>query len=289
MATDTYLVNGVDLRGLAWRVETAEGLYDAPGLRGDPIVVPGIHGALDPYLNTSFARRRYGPGRIKFSMWVLGVDPTSGDGPADEEDASVFLARLDELQRLFNARSLTITHRVTAGEEPRTDNNRVATARLAAPVEVVREPASPLFGRLVADCVIPDSFWVDETGITVSATVATATTVDLSVFACNAPITDGVVTFGPSANPKLVVGGSQVQYNGTISSGRELEVDAGDWVLGMGAGTSWTPSLADITYSPGPSWLEIDATADPLEATFTHTGGGTATVSITAYRKWLTS
>jgi len=30
-------------------------------------------------------------------------------------------------------------------------------------------------------------------------------------------------------------------------------------------------------------------TADPFEAVFTHTAGGTASVSITAYRKWLTS
>lgn len=290
MATDTYLVNGTDLSGLAWRIDTAEGHYDAAGQRGDDLTVPGAHGTLDAHADPAFARRRYGPARIRFSMWVLGVDPATGVAPADEDDPTVFLGRIDDLQALFNARTLTVTHQVTGGVEARTDTNRVCTARLAEPVQVVREPASPMFGRFVADCVIPAGFWMDDTPVTVaSGSVTTGATISLATLAGTAPITDAVVTFGPCSNPRLTVGGSHVQYNGVVTAGRQLEVRTGVWELDDGSGTAWTPALADISYDPGPSWLEIDSTVSPLQATFAHTGGGTATVSITAYRKWLTS
>lgn len=280
--TDTYLINGVDLRTHAWSITTAEGLQDGPDLRGDDVVVPGAHGSLDLHAATSQQRRRYGPGTIRFNMWVLGVNPYTGLGPLADSDPSIYLARVDELQRLFNARTLTMVH-------PRADGDRTATGRLAAPLKVVREPSSPLFGQFTAEVVIPGAFWAESSLVTVTGTVASGATLDLSSLACNAPIADASVTFGPSSNPMVQHGGSYFQYGGVIASGKELAVDCAAFTLGTGAGTAWTPSLANIVYGPGPSWLELDTTAQPLELTFTHTGGGTAACTLTAYRKWLTS
>lgn len=281
--TDTYLVNGVDLRTAAWSITVGEGLQDGPGLRGDDVVVPGAHGSLDPHADTSQARRRFGPGSIRFSMGVLGVNPYTGLGPVALDDPSLYLARVDQLQRLFNARTLTIVH-------PRADGDRTATGRLAKPLQVVREPTSPLYGTFVAEVVIPGAFWSESDLVTVSGTVASGATIDLSDLACNAPITDPTIRFGPAANPMIQHGGAYLQYAGTVSSGRELVIPCGTWgPLSAGDGSAWSPSLASIVYGPGPSWFELDTTAQPLELAFTHTGGGSASCEITAYRKWLTS
>lgn len=283
--TDTYLINGVDLRTQAWSITVAEGLQDGPGLRGADAVIPGAHGTLDLHGVTAQARRRYEPGTITFHMWVLGVNPYTGLGPLVEDDPSIYLARVDQMQRLFNARTLTITH-------PRGDGNRTAVGHLAEPLQVVREPSSPLFGQFTAKITIPGVFWAETAEVTASGTVASGSTISLAALACNAPITDATVTFGPGNNPLIQHGGSYFQYSGVISSGRELRAymgGANGWHLDSGAGTAWTPSLAAVAYGPGPSWLELDTTAQPLELSFTHTGGSPMTCAVTANRKWLTS
>lgn len=285
--SNIYTVNGVSLASEAWRIEVGEGLYEGPAPRGDDVAVPGAHGTLDLNADSTKARRRFGPGSIRFSMWVLGVDPDTGVGPGDEDDPAVFLDRIDQLQTMFNARTLTIVHE-------RDDGDRECVARLAKPVSVVREPTSPLFGRFTADCVIPAGFWRDTTATTVTdATMATGDTLSLSNLAGNAPITDAVLTFGPCSNPMVAYGGSYFQYNGVIASGRQLVADTGSdtdgWSLDDGSGSAWTPSLPAVSYGPGPSWFEMDMTVLPRQVTLTHTGGGNASLSITARRKWLTS
>lgn len=283
---DTYLINGTDLRSAAWRIETAEGLQDSPDQRGDDIVIPQMHGALDLAADPSAPRRRYGPGSIKFSMWVLGVDPVTGIGASSPDDLSLYLARLGTLQRLFAARTLSILH-------PRPDGNRRCVARLAAPLKPVREPSSPWFGRLVADCTIPGAFWRSESAVTASATVATGGSVPLSVFgSSDAPITDALLTFGPGSNPLLTLGGSYFRYNGVIAAGRQLTVDCATWQLGYGTGAVWSPSVANVEAVPGPSFFEIDAASSAggtPAAVLAHTGGGSMSVSITAKQANLSS
>lgn len=279
---DTYLVNGVDLRSYAWRIETAEGLQDAPEFRGDDIVIPGQHGTLDAAADPASARRRYGPGQITFRMWLRGVDPDTGDvDPLFSLDE--YLAQLSGLQRLFNSRSLSIEH-------PRADGLRRATGRLAAPIRPVREPSSPWFGRFTAACTIPSAFWTSDSDVTASATVATGGQLSLAPFATSeAPIANAVVTFGPGSNPLLVQGGTYLAYDGVIASGQQLVVDCASWEVGYGAGAVWTPDITKIRYGPGPSWFEIDPTGGSPAAVLTHTGGGAMAVSVTGRPAYLTS
>jgi hypothetical protein len=283
---DTYLVNGVDLNAPGWWLEVAEGLQDGPELRGDDVVVPSQHGAFDPHADPSAPRRRYGPGRITFRMGLLGIDPVTGLAPLDEDDLSEYFARLGELQRLFNARQLVIDH-------PRPDGTRRAIARLATPLRPVREPSSPWFGRLTAECTIPSTFWTDLAGeITIETPpdgVPSGTFLDLSPLACDGQITDAVLRFGPGNNPALIQGGSFFAYNGVIGAGRELLVNTGTWDAIAGAGSLWQPDDTLVEYGPGPTWLELDPTAVPLQVAFTHTGANPMRCSITARRKHLTS
>lgn len=280
--SNVYTVNGTNLTNLARYIEVAEGLHDTPGPRGDDVVVPGAHGTLDLNADSAQARRRYGPGSITFRMNVAGVDPGTGLPGVDPEDPALFLDRVDELAALFHKRSLTIVHE-------RDDGDRRCVARLAKPLQVVRELSSPLFGRFVAECVIPGGFWRDTSDTTVTdTTVSTGDTLDVSTLCGNAPCTDAVITLGPISNPMVTQGSTYLQYNGVVSSGRQLVVNTGTWSLDDGSGTAWTPSPEAIAYGPGPSWFEIDPLLS-TSLTVTHTGGGTASVSITAARQWLTS
>lgn len=277
--TDPYLINGVDLATKAVALSTAEGLQDGPEWRDRDLEIPGRHGVLDVGSDPTAQRRSYGPGAITFTGWVKGVDPITG---ALDSTLGAYFTRVDELMSVFHARSLQIDH-------VRPDGIRRATARLAAAITPAREPASPWFGRWQAKCVIPDAFWADVAPTTASATVATGGTLNLAGFAgSNAPIADGVITFGPCSNPTLLQGSTLVAYDGVITAGRQLTIDCSDWSLGIGAGTSWTPSLSVLRYGPGPSWFELDPTAG-LSAILQHTGGGTAFVSFTARRRYLTS
>lgn len=282
---DTYVVNGVDLRSLAWRIETAAGLQDQPEQRGDDVVIPQMHGTLDPAADAAAPRRRYGPGTITFNMWVKGVDLSTGLAPTSFDDMSAYFARLSTLERLFAARTLSILH-------PRPDGDRRAIGRVLTPIKPVREPSSPWFGRFVTECTIPSAFWRGVSPVTAAATVATGASVPLSPFASSsAPIADAVLTFGPGSNPLLTYGGGYFRYNGVIAAGRQLQVDCSTWQLGPGAGTAWVPSLTNVEYNPGPSWFEFDpaSAGGAPAAVLAHTGGGTMSVSITARNAYLAS
>jgi hypothetical protein len=283
--SDPYLINNTDLSTFASKIETAEGLQVTPEFRDEDIEIPSAHGVLDLQADPSSPRRRYGAGRIRFNMWVKGVDPDTGVKPSGTA-LDAYFARVDEMVRLFHARTLQIDH-------TRPDGTRRAIGRLVGELDFTREPSSPWFGRYVADVVIPGAFWADTTPITVGTPaggVATGTSFSLADFApANAPIADGVVAFGPGSNPTFIQGGTFLAYDGIIAAGRELTVDCSDWSLGAGAGDPWLPDRAAIRYNPGPSWFELDPTAEPLEASLTHTGGGLMTVSLTATRKYLTS
>jgi hypothetical protein len=279
---DTYLVNGVDLRSYAWRIETAEGLQDAPDLRGGGITIPGGHGNLDVESDPTAQRRRYAAGEITFTMWLLGVDQFTGAAPAGD-GLDTYFARLNELQRLFSARQLVIEH-------PRFDGLRRALAKLSAPLRPVREPSSPWFGRLTAKCQIPTAFWLGTTDVTAAASLGTGGVLPLGGFGgCDAPITDGVVRFGPGANPRLVQGGTFVGYNGVIPAGKELVIDCAAWKTTYGAGGSWATVDSQVEYNPGPFWFELDPTVPTPSAVLTHTGGGVMNVAFTARPKYLTS
>lgn len=280
---ENYLINGVSLDRFCWSIQTAEGLQDMPDIRGQDIVVPGAHGSLDLQADPALPRRRYGPGRISFRMWLMATDPVTGVVPADAStEFDAYLSNLDALTRLFSARSLMIEH-------PRTDGTRRAVGYLAEPLKPVRERTSPWYGTVTAEVAIPGAFWADTSPTTVTATVASGSSIDVSALACSAPITDAVLRFGPGNNPQLVQAGTFFAWSGVIAAARELLVDCGQWQLMAGAGPAWSPSMASIAYGPGPAWFELDPTAQPLQLSLLHTGGGSMNVSITARRKYLTS
>lgn len=274
--TESLLVNGVALDTYAIMLADSSGLMTTPPVRDTGIPIPGAHGVL-----AGSAANRYDPGRIVLKLAVHGSLP-DGTIPGGSTELREFHSRRAELISMFHANPVNVDWTPEVGVVPvrravcRLDDQLSFTrlgVRADADVDVVLE--------------IPGAFWSEITPITASATVASGGVLSLSSFApSNAPITDGVVTFGPCSNPSLIQGGTFVAYDGVISAGRQLVVDCSDWSVGTGSGTAWTPSLSALRYSPGPSWFELDPTAS-LSLSFVHTGGGTAFVSFTARRRFL--
>lgn len=281
---DTYLVNGVDLRSLAWRIEAGEGLQTTPAWEGDDLAVAGWYGSLDVHAEAGQQRRPFGPGRWPVRMWVQGVDPETGAMPSDPDDLARYLTNVDTLTRLFHARSLTIVH-------PRADGDRQAVGHLGSePLDFTRQPSSPWFGQFVVDVVLPDPFWYEPVTATASATLATGGVLDLSVFAkATAPMRAVDLRFGPGNNPTLSHAGASFGWSGVIAAGNELlaRCDPRDPTLSAGTGGAWSPAYSGISYLPGPSWFELDPRVST--ATLSHTGGGTQFVSVSARIAHLTS
>src|SRR5580765_1252104 len=283
---DTYLVDGVDLRSLATRIEVAEDLQTAPEPIGGDIVVPGMDGELMVFGGSGQPRRPDGPGRITFTMSLAGVNPATGAFAPGVDTATKYFDQWDTLVRLFSSRTLQVAHPRPGGQP-----TRYTTARLLERLAPSREPFSPWFGKFRAVLAIPGGHWVESSTVTTGPTsLTTGQALNLSAFsAATAPCTELLLRFGPGSNPRLQTSYGFFQWGGVISAGRELLVDTATGLISSGAGTAWTPGYgAELSYSPGPRYFEVDP-SETLSATLTHTGGGTMSVEVSGVRRYRTS
>jgi hypothetical protein len=283
---DTYFVDGFDLSNYATQIEVAEGLQDTPGTVGDNIALPGFDGAVQVYGGLGQQRRADAVGRITFSMWLVGVDPDTGTIPDGSGDAEEYLARWDELVRLFHRRTVTIDH-------PRPDGSvRRAIAHLL-PGETMSpssRSAAPWFGRFKATFAIPGAHWTDLDQVSTGPqSLTSGQALSLAAFSgATAPCTELDIVFGPGNNPRLSTSYSHVGWNGVVAAGRQLGIRTVDGTTNQAGGAAWTPGYDGLTYAPGPRLFEIDPT-EALQATLSHTGGGSMTVEVRGKRRYRTS
>jgi hypothetical protein len=283
---DTYYVDGVDLRSFAWRITTADGLQNTPGVLGDDIVLPGLDGAVEVFGAFGQQRRPDSIGQITFDMWLQGVDPTTGLIPGGSRTELEYFARWDTLVRMFHRRRVTIDHiRPDA-----TIRRAIAHLLPGQSITPSRERSSPWFGRFKATFAIPAAHWTDTSTITTGQqSLTTGSTLNLSAFSgATAPCTELTVTFGSGNNPLLSTSWGHIGWNGVIASGRQLSIDTATGTTGPGSGTPWTPGYDALTFAPGPRLFEIDP-SEALSAILTHTGGGTMTVEVSGKRRYRTS
>lgn len=281
-----FLVNGVDLTTFATRIATAEGLQDTPAPEAGLVSLYAADGAYDPYGGVGQPRPPDGTGSITFDMWLAGVDPVTGAVPAFTGTANAYYRQWDTLVRLFHRRQLTIDFVGPVG-------TRRAVGRLTSGMKPSRERSSPWFGRFQASVAIPGAHWTDLATVTTGAVaLASGGTLSLAAFAgATAPCTELLVRLGAASNPRLTTStGAYVGWNGVIAAGRQVEFATATGRIGPGTGTAWTPGYAPGSHAwfPGPRFLEVDP-SEPLTATLTHTGGGTATVEVLGKRRYRTS
>lgn len=269
-------VNGVDLGSYCYMTTDVSGLLSTPAKRGDNARVPGRHGELRTL------RKRYDANEIVLPMWVLGARP-DGTIPASGEDRE-FYRRRDALLQIFAADEVTLEFRRPDG---------VSLASAAEVVDVLdftRRWAEPMARVSVALRLI-DAFWTETADVSQTVTGVNGTTVELTVFSgSTAPVADARVTFyGPVSNPRITIGDRSLQFNGVVAAGRELLLESEHWRATSGAGPLWSPPVTQIYREPGPAWLEIPPTSEPPTLTWSHTGGGSASVEIAGRRKFLTA
>lgn len=273
--TTRWLVNGVDLENYSTILGADEGFATSAERPDNPLKLPGRHGVLD-------VGGTLGASQITFAGAILGVDPATGAWNPGESFGT-YLQRVDGLMRLLTARTLVITAIRPDG------TTRQAVGRVLGSIAPTQQAADPWFGRWRATIRIPGGMWEDQAPVTQQISGTTGTVVPLDAFAAaTAPMADLTITApGPISNPLLVCGDRSWQWNGVIASGRQLVVNTTNWTVSPGTGAAWTPDLRQVSFSPGPGWLELDPSAvSPFAVTFVHTGGGTASLSITARRKY---
>jgi hypothetical protein len=275
---EQLLANGQDLNTSWCRVEGLQTLFAAPPRRGANSTVPGRHGAI----RTS--GKHYDPAEVVVPMHVLGVNRASGTVPS--LSAYRLHENIDHLLEIFHGDTVELEYVRGDG------SSRITTAELLGePVVAVRERSYPPLARVSFVLSLIDAFWTEDVDVSQTITGATGTTANLTLFqGSTAPIADAVIRFiGPVNNPRLAVGERWVQFNGVIPAGRELVLECQHWRASPGAGAAWSPSVTQIYREPGPAWLEFPPSQGPLTATFTHTGGGSASVEIAGQRKFLTA
>ena len=183
-------------------------------------------------------------------MWLIGVDPVTGIIPDGSGDAEEYLARWDELVRLFHRRTVTIDH-------PRPDGSvRRAIAHLLPGESMApsSRSAGPWFGRFKATFAIPGAHWTDlDTVSTGPQSLTSGQALSLAAFnGATAPCTELDVIFGAGNNPRLSTSYSHVGWNGVIAAGRQLGIRTVDGTTNQAGGAAWTPGYDGLSYAPGP-------------------------------------
>lgn len=273
---EQLLVNGIDLGSYCFMTSDVSGLLTVPPRRGDDSVVPGRHGRIRT------RGKRFDAGEIVLPMWIVGARP-DGTPPVGGEERE-FFRRRDELLRLFYADDVVLSWR-------RPDGTTLTTAvEVVDAMDFTRRWAEPLAQVSVALRLV-DAFWREDVDVSQTITGATGTTANLTLFqGSTAPIADATITFhGPVNNPRLAIGDRWVQFNGVIAGGRQLVLECGHWHASPGVGAVWSPPVTQIYREPGPAWFEFPPSPGPLTASFTHTGGGVASVEIAGQRQFLTA
>jgi hypothetical protein len=269
--------NGLDLNTAWCRVEGLESLFVAPARRGANAIVPGRHGVIySPY-------KRYASSEVVVPIHVLGVRE---DGAIVPRAAAHLHENIDRLLHVFHDGVVQLQY--TRGD----GSSRSARAELLAdPLVIERERAWPPLARMSVSLQVLDAFWTETEDVGQTITGATGVTASLTAFAgSTAPIADARLTFhGPVSNPRLAIGDRWVQFNGVISAGQVLVLECEHWRASSGNGAEWSPDPRQVYREPGPAWLEIPPSYEPLTATFTHTNVGSATVEIAGNRRFLTA
>lgn len=271
-------VNGVDLSQYAVVTESLGPLMATPPRRGKNVAVPGRHGTIHT------PRKRFDETDIGLRCYVLGAQP-DGTVPVGSTAAKELYARADALMTLFTADTVSLTRTMPDG------STRTATAEVLGAMNWARRLGdAPLIAMVTVSLTLPAAFWFDTAAVSQTITGVTGTVATMTAFTgATAPMTDLTITCtGPVSNPKLTQGTRYVQWNGVVSSGQQLVISTANWQVGPGSGSAWNPDLRNVSFGPGPEWFMLDPTT-ALQVTLTHTGGGSASVTIAGKRAYLSA
>lgn len=280
-------IDGTRLDTLAYNIETIDGRMGLPSTNGSNPPVPGRHGSL--YV----ANKTFNDASIVLKMWVNGSD-INGQVPGGSSELAEFRKNIDALVTLFGRKTGLLDVRQTWP-----GGIRQAFCEVLAAVDFSGRAIQPT-GRFSVSLDIPAVFWQDvSTSDYASATnLTTGTTLTMAVYdGASAPMEDHLlVVRGPATNPRLTDpnSGMWVQYNGTIASGTDWQIDVGNWTSKTGAallfGAGGTSVVGTTVYGGGgPRYLPLTPKSGGPQLTLTGSGLGTNTqVQARGRRKYFT-
>lgn len=275
---EAFTINGTSLDTYAFMLSDLSKVLAGPGPRGSNQVVPGRHGTIRT------PRKRFDEVEYALPLWINGCLP-DGSIPAGSTERAELFARRDELLRLLYADPLICAY-------TRPDGTTVqAHCEVSDVLDFTTVAAQP-YAQVSVALRNPSAFWFDADPVSQTVTGVSGTVADLTAFAdATAPITDLTITYsGPINNPTLLHGPSRfLTWNGVVASGKQLVINTGNWTVSPGTGTAWSPDLRDVSFGPGPSWLELDPTLSSFQITLNHTAAGSASVTLTARRAYLSA
>ncbi|MFC5997105.1 hypothetical protein ACFQE5_23105 [Pseudonocardia hispaniensis] len=279
---DGLRLNGLDIRRHAYRPRDLSALLRVPAKRGADLVIPGEHGELH------IPGKRYEAGVVALPLLVLGCDPDTGRVPAGSTARRELYKRMDELIAAIGDEQLLI-------ERVRPDG---AERELRGEVLDVLDPRTQPPGNLAEVTVVlktADPFWSDTADRTGSLTVATGGSGQLTALdSATALMQDLLVEIGPSANPRLEqpASGIFVGWNGIIAADQTLQINTATWTVTGTGGLTVTPADYERLHYGGAGtrrWFALRPEPGGPTVQLTHTGGGTATATVTGRRKYTTA
>lgn len=273
-------VNGLDLSEYATISESLAGLMTIAKRRGDNLRVPGRHGTLHT------PRKLYDENTIVIPFLIAGTKP-DGSLPIGSSDREEIYHRADELCRVFAADTITLEHTLPDQTSRRLVGEVLDVVSFTRNLGVLPVIASV---KVAIRAAYP--FWVDASTVTASMTVPTGGQGLLVEFAdSTAPIDQMLVTFvGPISNPTIAAPstGVYLAYDRVIPAGQKLVVDTSAWTLSPGNGNPWTVNYGLLRHGGASGrWFEIPPGVPAPTVTLSHTGGGSATATITAANTFL--
>jgi hypothetical protein len=281
-------VNGTRLDTFAYNIETIEGRIGVSNRRGANPIVPGRHGSI------FLPNKTFEDANIVLKMWVIGAD-VNGAVPNGSSELAEFRKNIDALTLLFSGTPglLDVRQVWPAG-------TRQALCEVLQSYDLSGRAVQPVAAFSVA-LNIPGVFWQDvlTSDYSSSTGLTSGTTVTMAVYdGATAPMEDHmVVVSGPATNPRLIdpVTGSWVQYNGTIATGTDWQVDAANYTSRVGSSLLFTVGggtnaiASTSTGGGGQRLITLQPRAGGPQLTFTCTSPGAGTqVRARGRRKFLT-
>lgn len=254
---EKWTFNGIDLSSKAWGIQSIDGL-GTPRLRGSNLQIPFINGS-------RWIKKRYESKVIMITMYVLGVDKTTGTVPVGLTFMEQLDINIDYLLKLLGI----------SGEHPlkrtmRSGEIREAQAEVYKPAELKVNKGGD--ARLTIEFELADPFFysTDLTSHlkTISSTEYTWTHNNPGT----APVTAAVITLkGPLDSPRLENLNNNIwlKYQGAIEAGETVIINTKDFTCEKN-GENY---ISAIKHGGDAYWLTLEPGNNSLELTTQVTGG----------------
>jgi hypothetical protein len=261
MATESWVVDGIDLSTLAYDITSRDGMDTVPAVTGSNVAANQTHGE-------RWVRKYYTAARKSLIMWVSSRDKNTGiEGVGLDEKRKNLDANIDYLTLLFGRRNklLNVVRTLSDGTV------RVAQAEVVASIDPVLQGLS--HAKFSVELYIPSGFWRDAAETTLLSSAPGSNLVVTGAATATAPMQDLEYRItGPVTNPRVrdVESGSYFQYNGTVAALNTLYVHNSTMTIENG-------TLANMTHVGETNWVTLYPSIDGVLVSFTGSGTTGAT------------